>query len=155
MRPARPPDRARWTPGPAATWPPGSPPGPGPGPPGPPDGPGGCRVWLGGLRFDWLERRTCSHLRQSPGYQPPSRLQNLIRARQRTCSFPGCRRPATRCDLDHTLAYDQGGRTCECNLSPLCRRHHLTKQAAGWTLTQPEPGVLIWATPARTVLATH
>jgi hypothetical protein len=29
----------------------------------------------------------------------------------------------------------------------LCRRHHRTKQAAGWTLTQPEPGVLIWATP--------
>ena len=123
----------------------------GPGPPGPPSGqpggPGGCRAWLAGLRFDWLEHRTCSHLRQSPRYQPPDRLQNLIRARQRTCSFPGCRRPATRCDLDHTLAYDQGGPTCECNLSPLCRRHHRTKQARGWNLTQPEPGVLTWATP--------
>ena len=90
-----------------------SPPG---GPPGqPPGGPGGGRDWLAGLRFDWLEHRTCSHLRQSPRHHPPDRLQNLIRARQRTCSFPGCRRPATRCDLDHTLAYDQGGPTCECN----------------------------------------
>jgi len=95
----------------AGPGPPGRPPG---GPPGQPDRPEGCRAWLAGLRFDWLEHRTCSHLRQSPRYQPPSRLQNLIRARQRTCSFPGCRRPATRCDLDHTLPYDQGGPTCEC-----------------------------------------
>src|SRR6266851_10195463 len=90
----------------AHATPPGGPPGQ------PPGGPGGGRDWLAGLRFDWLERRTCSHLRQSPRYHPPDRLQNLIRARQRTCSFPGCRRPATRCDLDHTLAYDQGGPTC-------------------------------------------
>jgi len=115
--------------------------------PGPPAQPGGCRNWLAGLRFDRLEHRTCSHLRQTPRYHPPDRLQNLIRARQRTCSFPGCRRPATRCDLDHTLPYNQGGPTCECNLSPLCRRHHRTKQAAGWNLTQPQPGILIWATP--------
>ncbi len=138
----------------AGPGPPGQPPG---GPPGQPAGPGGGRDWLAGpgggrdwlagLRFDWLERRTCSHLRQTPRYQPPDRLQNLIRARQRTCSFPGCRRPATRCDLDHTLPYDQGGPTCECNLSPLCRMHHRTKQAGGWNLTQPEPGVLVWATP--------
>ena len=46
----------------------------------------------------------------------------MITIRQPTCSFPGCRRPAIRCDDDHTLPYDQGGRTCECNLAPLCRR---------------------------------
>jgi len=53
-----------------------------------------------------------------------------------------------RCDDDHTIPYDQGGRTCECNLYPLCRRHHQTKQARGWQLTQPEPGTLIWTTPS-------
>jgi len=72
----------------------------------------------------------------------------LIIVRQPTCAFPGCRRPAVRCDEDHTVPYDQGGRTCECNLAPLCRHHHRCKQAEGWCLEQPEPGVLVWRTPS-------
>ena len=60
----------------------------------------------------------CDHRRQEPGYQPSRRLQHLITARTRTCTAPGCMRPAARCDLDHTTPYDQGGRTCECNLAP-------------------------------------
>jgi hypothetical protein len=51
------------------------------------------------------------------------------------------------CDLDHTDPHHQGGRTCECNLAPLCRHHHRCKQADGWRLEQPEPGVLVWHTP--------
>ena len=31
---------------------------------------------------------------------------------------------------------------------PLCRHHHRAKQAEGWRLEQPEPGVLRWRTPA-------
>lgn len=30
---------------------------------------------------------------------------------------------------------------------PLCRRHHQAKQADGWRLEQPEPGVLAWTLP--------
>jgi hypothetical protein len=117
----------------------------------PRDGPAGgaptdCRAWLAGLAFDWLEHRTCRHIRQTMRDQAGNQLRNLVRARQRTCSFPGCRRAAARCDLDHTVPYDQDGPTCECNLSPLCRMHHQVKQADGWALTQPEPGVLVWAT---------
>src|SRR5579875_2337650 len=42
-----------------------------------------------------------------------------------------------------------------CNLAPLCRHHHRLKQAEGWSLTQPEPGVMIWRTPAgRTYVTT-
>ena len=41
---------------------------------------------------------------------------------QRPCTAPGCRRPAARCDLDHTTAWDQGGITCECGLAPPCQR---------------------------------
>jgi hypothetical protein len=65
--------------------------------------------------------RDCLHERESAGYQPPPTLRHVIRVRQRTCSFPGCRRPAARCDQDHTVPYDQGGRTCECNLAPAYR----------------------------------
>ncbi|HEY2518682.1 MAG TPA: DUF222 domain-containing protein [Streptosporangiaceae bacterium] len=90
----------------------------------------------------------CDHRRQEPGYQPSRRLQHLITARTRTCTAPGCMRPAARCDLDHTTPYDQGGRTCECNLAPLCRHHHRCKQAKGWQLHHPSPGVMSWITPA-------
>lgn len=37
---------------------------------------------------------------------------------------------------------------CGCLDNPLCRHHHRVKQANGWQLAQPEPGVLIWHTPA-------
>lgn len=103
--------------------------------------------WLGTLEFAWLERGTCGHARETAGYRPGRTLANLVRVRQRTCGFPGCRRPAAACDNDHTTPHDQGGRTCECNLAPLCRRHHRAKQAPGWTLTQPEPGTLVWTAP--------
>jgi hypothetical protein len=90
----------------------------------------------------------CDHAREAAGYVSPPSLRHLIEIRDRTCSFPGCRRPARQCDLDHTRAYDRGGRSCECNLAPLCRLHHKIKQARGWRLTQPEPGVLQWTTPS-------
>jgi hypothetical protein len=95
-----------------------------------------------------LEREGCSHARQTAAYQPSPALRHLIEVRQVTCTFPGCRRPATRCDKDHTVPYHLGGRTCECNLAPLCRRHHAAKQARGWTLKQASPGVMNWTTPA-------
>jgi hypothetical protein len=95
-----------------------------------------------------IAQDTCGHRHQEPGYQPSRKLQHLIWARNPTCTAPGCRRPAARCDLDHTIPYDQGGRTCECNLAPLCRHHHRCKQSEGWRLTQPQPSVLHWTTPA-------
>jgi Domain of unknown function (DUF222) len=110
--------------------------------------------WLAGIAVSRLETGDCRHLRESPSYRPPPRLRHLVTIRQPTCSFPGCRRPAIRCDEDHTLPYDQGGRTCECNLAPLCRRHHRAKQARGWQLTQPEPGTMVWITPSGRSYAT-
>jgi hypothetical protein len=95
-----------------------------------------------------LARGSCDHRHQEPGYQPSRQLRHLINARTSTCSAPGCQRPAARCDLDHTTPYDQGGRTCECNLAPLCRHHHRCKQADGWRLEQISPGVMRWITPA-------
>jgi hypothetical protein len=100
------------------------------------------------LEITPLARGTCDHRDQEPGYRPSRRLQHLIWARTPTCTAPGCRRPAVRCDLDHTLPYDQGGLTCECNLAPLCRHHHRCKHSSGWRLEQPFPGVMRWTTPA-------
>jgi hypothetical protein len=121
-------------------------------------GPGRCTGirWAAHLkdRLQFLETSPCGHTRQSPAYTPPNRLRHLVEIRQRTCSFPGCRRSARRCDLDHTVPFDQGGPTCECNLAPLCRRHHQAKQAPGWDLDQHEPGVMTWRLPSGRVYET-
>ena len=90
----------------------------------------------------------CDHAWQTEAYQPSPALRHLVETRHDTCVFPGCRRPAAQCDKDHTMPYDQGGKTCLCNLAPLCRRHHRTKQARGWALKQASPGVLAWSTPS-------
>jgi hypothetical protein len=95
-----------------------------------------------------LAGEDCDHRHQEAAYKPSRKLRHLIWARTPTCCAPGCRRPAARCDLDHTVPYDQGGRTCECDLAPLCRHHHRCKQAEGWRLEQPSPGVMRWTTPA-------
>ncbi|MGH3258156.1 MAG: DUF222 domain-containing protein [Streptosporangiaceae bacterium] len=137
----------------------GGPPGPDPppgttadsGPPGP-DRPRGSDVrdFLAGLRVRMtpIARGHCDHAHAENGYRPSRALAHLVKVRNTRCTAPGCGRPATRCDLDHTLAWDQGGLTCECDLAPLCRHHHRAKQAEGWRLEQPEPGVLKWQTPA-------
>jgi hypothetical protein len=115
----------------------------GPGPPPPP----GIRIWLAGVSLAWLETGECSHRRESPGYRPSPALTHLIQIRQVTCIAPGCRRPAVSCDFEHTIPYHQGGRSCECNGGPCCRRHHRAKQASGWQLAQPRPGTFVWTTP--------
>jgi hypothetical protein len=135
---------------PPGTGLPGSPPGPDP-PPG--TGPPHHALTLK-TPLILIARGTCDHARGETGYHPSRALQHLIRARSATCTAPGCRRPAARCDLDHTVPWDQGGRTCECGLAPLCRHHHRCKQAEGWRLAQPEPGVLVWRTPAGRTYAT-
>ena len=107
-----------------------------------------------GIRMTSVVRGSCDHAHGEAGYHPSRALTHRVRARNATCTAPGCGRPAVRCDLDHTTAWDKGGLTCECNLSPLCRHHHRCKQAEGWRLEQPEPGVLIWRTPSGRTYAT-
>jgi hypothetical protein len=67
-------------------------------------------------------RGPCQHAAAEHRYRPSRRLQHLVRARNATCTAPGCGRRAASCDLDHTHPRHQGGRTCECNLAPLCKR---------------------------------
>jgi hypothetical protein len=78
---------------------------------------------------------------------PPPALARLVRARNTRCTFPGCAQPASSCELDHTIAVADGGRTVEANLGPACTHHHRMKHQGGWTLTQPEPGMFDWTSP--------
>ncbi len=68
------------------------------------------------------------------GYVPSAPLARLVRAREPHCRFPGCRQPATRCDLDHAVPWPTGATTAA-NLGPLCRRHHNLKTHTPWALS--------------------
>jgi hypothetical protein len=97
----------------------------------------------------------CAHSDASAAYRPPPRLREFVIARDVTCRNPACRQPAWRADLDHTIAYDQAGPTCRCNLGGACRRHHQLKQHPRWKLEQTRPGEFTWITPGgRTHTAT-
>src|SRR6266536_3294566 len=91
------------------------------------------------ISVGWLTAAKCAHQWETPAYEPTRRLRHLVEVRNPRCSFPGCRRPAVQCDCDHTIAYERGGRTCACNLGPLCRRHHKINRpkAGGCNNTRP------------------
>ncbi len=100
-----------------------------------------------GIEPRGIARRSCEHVDAENRYVPSRRLRHLIRARSRTCSAPACGKQAVHCDLDHTDPYPRG-LTCQCNLTPKCRRHHRVKQAPGWTVSQPNPDTAVWTTPS-------
>lgn len=80
-------------------------------------------------------------------YQPTSAMRRLLRGRDKHCRFPGCRMPATRCEVDHTVDAALGGPTACCNLACLCQRHHSMKQFTPWKVRQLPGGVLEWTSP--------
>lgn len=80
-------------------------------------------------------------------YRPTATMTRLLRARDRHCRFPGCRQPAIRCELDHTIAASEGGETHVCNLANLCKRHHDVKHHTRWRVEQLTGGRLVWTSP--------
>jgi hypothetical protein len=90
-----------------------------------------------------------------PGYTPSAKLAEFVRCRDLTCRAPGCDRPATHCDVDHTIPYADGGATHASNLKCLCRFHHLMKTFWGWRDQQLPDGTVIWTLPdGRTYVTT-
>jgi hypothetical protein len=85
-----------------------------------------------------------------PRYTPSRKLADFVRCRDLTCRFPGCRQPATTCDLDHVIPWPYGP-TCASNLACLCRKHHLLKtfwiDDVGWRVTQQPDGTQHWTAP--------
>ncbi|MGV0874624.1 DUF222 domain-containing protein, partial [Mycolicibacterium sp. XJ879] len=85
-----------------------------------------------------------------PGYRPSAKTVEFIGFRDLTCRWPGCDRPAQRCDVDHTLPWPAGP-THPSNTKLYCRTHHLIKTffsgPGGWSEQQRPDGTIVLTSP--------
>ena len=79
--------------------------------------------------------------------RPTSWQRRSVESRDRTCIFPGCRVPATNCDLDHRIPWAHGGLTRRKYLAPLCRHDHGNRHLCGWTYRPLRNGDYLWTSP--------
>lgn len=75
-------------------------------------------------------------------YRFPPRLRRFLEARDRTCVFPGCGRPARRTDKDHRRPWPAGPTSAD-NGECLCRHHHRAKHAV-FTVQLDDDGSYLW-----------
>ena len=82
-------------------------------------------------------------------YSPPPNLRRLVKWRADRCMGPGCGVPASRCEIDHRIAWEHGGETRLENLNPFCKGHHIVKHHGGWTVRDVEGsfGAVEWISP--------
>jgi hypothetical protein len=90
----------------------------------------------------------CDHRYQASGHDPGVLLRHLAQVRHATCTGPACRRPAARCDFEHDIPYEAGGRTCLCNGDPKCRYDHRLKQDPRWKVDLLAGGNVRWTMPS-------
>jgi hypothetical protein len=82
------------------------------------------------------------------GYRIPTAHRDFVQARDLCCRAPGCDRPIIEVDLDHTIAWDDGGPTHVSNIKGYCRFHHLMKTFRdSWTDIQLPDGTVKITTP--------
>jgi hypothetical protein len=114
--------------------------------------PGGCGGWarvITDIATQYtLKDATLAGLDHRPHdrFAHPA-LARHIEVRDRTCCHPGCRRPAQRCQKDHTRDHAGGGTTTGENIGPLCMLHHSFKTKGWLRLSQPAPGWFRWVSP--------
>ncbi len=108
-----------------------------------------CRRRPGGCSHDVTGRPGLGPPPPTQGYRPGAALDRYLRARDRRCRFPGCRRPVPRGgELDHSHPWPDGP-TSATNLVGYCTPHHRGKhQAAGWRHELDADGTLTVATPS-------
>ena len=104
---------------------------------------------IAGEAIRWEEIRVTldGQILSTNTYSPTQAQRRYLAARDQHCRTPGCRVPAHRCDIDHTIDAAHGGPTRIDNLAHLCRNHHVMKHHTGWTLTQHDAGEVSWKDP--------
>jgi hypothetical protein len=79
--------------------------------------------------------------------KPTAEMRRFLQARDQTCIFPGCRRPAPQSELDHTRPWAAGGKTSVNNMAHLCVRHHTLKHQKPWRCRHKGNGEIEWIPP--------
>jgi hypothetical protein len=79
--------------------------------------------------------------------RPTAEQTRLVETMYPTCVFPGCRIPASRCDLDHTTPWAEHHHTGVDNLAPLCRHDHRIRHHTGWSYRRTSTGDIQWTSP--------
>lgn len=72
--------------------------------------------------------------------------RRALAARDGGCSFPGCTRPASWCEVHHVVSWKHGGLTDIDNLVLVCGWHHREFERRGW-LVRIVDGVPEWIPP--------
>ncbi|KQS12529.1 hypothetical protein ASG06_11690 [Rathayibacter sp. Leaf185] len=78
---------------------------------------------------------------------PPPQMRLHLQLRDQTCRFPGCTRPASTAEADHTIEWRNGGETALSNLASLCTAHHHLRHGDRWTYVLHPDGTTDWTTP--------
>ena len=78
---------------------------------------------------------------------PSAEQRRKLLVRDEHCRWPGCRTSGFRCDIDHTVAVEDGGPTAMNNLGFLCRHHHTLKHHGGWSVRQAEGAIYEFRSP--------
>ncbi|TDD69690.1 HNH endonuclease [Jiangella aurantiaca] len=74
-------------------------------------------------------------------------LRRVVQIRDRCCTHPACRAPASRTDQDHAVDHADGGPTDEANLGSCCRHDHRLKHDGGWRFRKLTPDSTVWTSP--------
>jgi hypothetical protein len=76
--------------------------------------------------------------------------RRALTSRDKHCQWPGCERPASRCDAHHLVHWVNGGATDLSNLVLLCHRHHWMVHEGDWHLVKTDDGGVMPIAPTVT-----
>jgi hypothetical protein len=71
-------------------------------------------------------------------------MRKAIRARDRTCRWPGCDVPSEWTDAHHLIPWWRGGLTTAEQIVSLCRYHHMRVHEGQWTLRMDHATGEVW-----------
>jgi hypothetical protein len=80
--------------------------------------------------------------------RPTASQRRSVETRDQVCYFPGCRMPATDCDLDHRIPWSERRNTSADGLDAGCRHDHVTvRHRIGWIHRLLPGGDHLWISP--------
>ncbi len=86
---------------------------------------------------------------RSASYALPTRMARHVKARDVTCTFPGCPKLAQSCQNDHLTPWPTGPTHLD-NIASECVHHHQSKTQRCFTVTRtskgPQSGSVHWTT---------